>query len=94
MVTERGIDEGLVDLFLNTGDIYEDADRQNVVFVGRDLKNLPRYAHCCGIRDKFRLDVKGFDKDYDFGYQGKDNRVCVFEAPIDLLFFINLFQKD
>ena len=94
LVTERGIDEGLVDIFLNVGDIYEDADHHNVVFVGRDLQNLPRYAHCRGTRDKFRLDVGGSDKAYGFGYQGKDDKVCVFEAPIDLLSFINLFPKD
>ena len=94
LVTERGIDEGLVDLFLNTGDIYEDADHHNVVFVGRDPKNLPRYAHCRGTRDKFRLDVAGSDKSYGFGYQGKGDTLCVFEAPIDLLSFINLFSKN
>lgn len=94
LVTERGIDEGLVDLFLNAGDIYEDADHHNVVFVGRDPKNLPRYAHCRGTRDKFRLDVAGSDKSYGFGYQGKGDTLCVFEAPIDLLSFINLFSKN
>ena len=94
LVTERGIDEGLVDLFLNAGDIYEDAAHHNVVFVGRDPQNLPRYAHCRGTRDKFRLDVGGSDKAYGFSHQGKDDKVCVFEAPIDLLSFINLFPKD
>lgn len=79
---------------MNTGDIYEDADHHNVVFVGRDPKNLPRYAHCRGTRDKFRLDVGGSDKAYGFSHQGKDDKVCVFEAPIDLLSFINLFPKD
>ena len=92
LVTERGID-GLVDLFLNIGDIYEEADHHNVVFVGRDPKNLPRYAHCRSTKDKLRLDVKGSDKAYGFGYQGKDDKVCVFEAPIDLLSFIHLFPK-
>ena len=94
LITERGIDEGLVDLFLNSGDIYEDADHHNVVFVGRDPKNLPRYAHCRSTRDKFRLDVVGSDKSYGFGYQGKGDTLCVFEAPIDLLSFINLFSKN
>ena len=94
LVTDRGIDEGLVDLFLNAGDIYEDADHHNVVFVGRDPKNLPRYAHCRGTGDKFRMDVAGSDKAYGFGYQGKDDKVCVFEAPIDMLSFINLFSKN
>ena len=94
LVTERGLDEGLVDLFMNTGDIYEDAKYHNVVFVGRDSKHMPRYAHCRGTKEKFRLDVAGSDKSYGFSHQGKNEKLCVFEAPIDLLSFINLFSKD
>lgn len=94
LVGARGLDERLVDLFLNAGDIYEEAKHHNVVFVGRDLRNLPRYAHCRGTADRFRLDVAGSDKSYGFGYQGTGAQLCVFEAPIDLLSFINLFSKD
>ena len=94
LVTERGLDEGLVDIFLNTGDVYEDAKYHNVVFVGRDSKHMPRYAHCRGTKEKFRLDVAGSDKSYGFSHQGKNEKLCVFEAPIDLLSFINLFSKD
>ena len=94
LVTERKIDEGLTDRFLNAGDIYEDAQHHNVVFVGRDPEGMPRYAHCRGTKDKFRLDVAGSDKSYGFSYQGKDDKLCVFEAPIDLLSFINLFSKS
>ena len=94
LVTERKIDEGLVDRFLNAGDVYEDAKYHNVVFVGRDPKNMPRYAHCRGTKDKFRLDVAGSDKSYGFSYQGKNDQLYVFEAPIDLLSFINLFSKN
>ena len=94
LVTERGLDEGLVDIFLNAGDVYEDAKYHNVVFVGRDPKNLPRYAHCRGTKEKFRLDVAGSDKSYGFSHQGKNEKLFVFEAPIDLLSFINLFPKN
>ena len=94
LVTERGLDEGLVDLFMNAGDIYEDGKYHNVVFVGRDPDHMPRYAHCRGTKDKFRLDVAGSDKAYGFSHQGKDDKICVFEAPIDLLSFINLFPKN
>ena len=94
LVTERKIDEGLVDRFLNAGDVYEDAKYHNVVFVGRDPRNIPRYAHCRGTKDKFRLDVAGSDKSYGFSFQGKNDQLCVFEAPIDLLSFINLFPKN
>lgn len=94
LVQERGLNEKLVDTFLNAGDIYEEAKHHNVVFVGRDRKNLPRFAHCRGTTDRFRLDVAGSDKSYGFSYQGTGDQLCVFEAPIDLLSFINIFPKD
>lgn len=94
LVTERGIDEGIADFFIDAGAIYEDAKHHNVVFVGRDRKNIPRFAHCRGTKEKFRLDVVGSDKSYGFSYQGKGSQLCVFEAPIDLLSFICLFPKD
>lgn len=94
LVTERGIDEGIADFFFNAGAVYEDAKHHNVVFVGRDARNILRFAHCRGTTDKFRLDVAGSDKAYGFSYQGNSSQLCVFEAPIDLLSFICLFSKD
>lgn len=90
----RGLDPRLVDIFLETGDIYEDVEHHNVVFVGRDLKNIPHYAHCRGTSEKFRQDVAGSDKSFGFCYHGTGDQLCVFEAPIDLLSFINLYAKD
>ena len=94
LVTERGISIELVDLFLQSGDVYEDAKHHNVVFIGRDQNGIPRYAHCRGTKEKFRQDISGSDKSYGFYHQGTDNVLCVFEAPIDLLSFISLFPKD
>ena len=42
----RGLNKTLVEAFLLSGDIYEDAKRHNVVFVGRDQSGTPRYAPC------------------------------------------------
>ncbi len=91
LVTERGLSEDIVDFFLSAGDVYEDAKHHNVVFVGRDYYDIPRYAHCRGTTEKFRQDVKGSDKSYGFCHIGTDNMLFVFEAPIDLMSFINLF---
>ena len=38
----RGLNKTLVEAFLLSGDIYEDAKRHNVVFVGRDRSGTPR----------------------------------------------------
>ena len=93
LVTERGISEELVDFFLNTGSVYEEAQHHNVVFVGRDKNGIPRYASCRGTREKFRQDVAGSDKSYGFSKIGTTEELFVFEAPIDLMSFIDLFPE-
>lgn len=90
----RRIDEDVAGFFISTGDIYEDADRHNAVFVGRDENGIPRYAHSKGTAGSFRLDVKGSDKAFNFCYRGEGEKLFVFEAPVDLLSFLCLFKKD
>ncbi|WP_261789660.1 DUF3991 domain-containing protein [Treponema pectinovorum] len=84
----RGLNKTLVEVFLLSGDIYEDAKRHNVVFVGRNRNGTPRYAHVRGTVDLFRQDITGSDESYPFHYEGNSNHLFVFEAPIDLLSFI------
>jgi KaiC/GvpD/RAD55 family RecA-like ATPase len=38
--------------------------------------------------------VSGSDKSYNFCHRGSDHQLLVFEAPIDLLSFIQLYPKD
>ncbi|SFO40332.1 Protein of unknown function [Eubacterium pyruvativorans] len=90
----RGLRRDLIRFFMGTGDVYEESEYHNVVFVGRDRKHVPRWAHRRGITGKFRQDVCGSDKSYGFSYQGSGSRLYVFEAPIDMLSFIDLFRKD
>lgn len=90
----RGLNPKLVEAFLLSGDIYEDAKRHNVVFVGRDRNGTPRYAHVRGTADPFRQDIAGSDKSDPFRYEGNGNQLFVFEAPIDLLSFICLYPQD
>ena len=90
----RGISKQIAQAFLLSGDIYEDAKRRSVVFVGRDRSGTPRYAHVRGTQDNFRQDIAGSDKSYPFRYEGKGDQLFVFEAPIDLLSFLCLYPQD
>ena len=90
----RGLNKTLVEAFLLSGDIYEDAKRHNVVFVGRDRNDTPRYAHVRGTADPFRQDIAGSDKSYTFRYEGNGNEVFVVEERIGLLSFICLYRPD
>ena len=94
LTQERKLSPSLVNFFIAAGDIYEDAAHHNVVFVGRDADGHPRYASSRGIREKFRQDTAGAEKAFGFAHRGTDKQLLVFEAPIDLLSFIELFPKN
>ena len=94
LTQERKLSPSLVNFFIAAGDIYEDAAHHNVVFVGRDSDGHPRYASSHGIQEKFRRDAAGAEKAFGFAHRGTDKQLLVFEAPIDLLSFIELFPKN
>ena len=94
LTQERKLSPSLVNFFIAAGNIYEDATHHNVVFVGRDADGHPRYASSRGIQEKFRQDAAGAEKAFGFAHRGTDKQLLVFEAPIDLLSFIELFPKN
>ena len=94
LTQERKLSPSLVNFFIAAGDIYENAAHHNVVFVGRDADGHPRYASSRGIHEKFRQDAAGAEKAFGFAHRGTDKQLLVFEAPIDLLSFIELFPKN
>ena len=94
LTQERKLSPSLVNFFIVAGDIYEDSSHHNVVFVGRDADGHPRYASSRGINEKFRQDAAGAEKAFGFAHRGTDKQLLVFEAPIDLLSFIELFPKN
>lgn len=91
LTEERKLPQDLIERFIADGLIYEDAKYHNAVFVGTDINGVPRYAHCRGITDKFRMDVTGSDKSFGFCYRGRGTELYVFEAPIDMLSHIALY---
>ena len=94
LTQERKLSPSLVNFFTAAGDIYEDSFHHNVVFVGRDADGHPRYASSRGINEKFRQDAAGAEKAFGFAHRGTDKQLLVFESPIDLLSFIELFPKN
>ena len=93
-LSQRKIPDELIQEFYKEGLIYEDAQRHNIVFVGKDETGIPRYAHCKGTNDSFRMDVLGSDKSHNFAYRSDGKSLFVFEAPVDLMSFIALYPKD
>ena len=77
------------------GDIYESKNYHNVVFVGRDKEQNPRYAAMRGTdENRYRGEARGSEKAYGFGHIGTDEKLFVFESPIDLLSYITAVPEE
>ncbi len=97
LVRTRCLDRNVVSAFAKAKMIYEDATYHNAVFVGYDFNGVPRHAHKRGTYTKgepFKGNVDGCDPRYSFHWIGQSDTVYVFEAPIDMLSFISLYQMD
>lgn len=84
----RGISKSIIDECINKGLIYQEYPKNNVVFVGFDEENNPRYAGVRGTNaSRYMHDAYGSDKSYSFKLKSiiKNNAVHLFEGAIDLL---------
>jgi len=67
------------------------------VFVGTDENGTPKQASVrstLSFGKTFRITIASSDTKYSFSHFGNDGKLFVFEAPIDMLSFITLYQKD
>ena len=92
---KRCIDLEIILDCINDDLIYETKENHNVVFVGKDFNNNPRYA---GIRatneTRFMYDAAGSDKEFSFRILSeKRNEVLhIFESSIDLLSYATVLK--
>ncbi len=89
----RGISKNIIDECINKGLIYQEYPKNNVVFVGLDNNNIPRYAGIRGTNSsRFMHDAYGSDKAYSFKLKSisQNNVVHLFESAIDLLSYATL----
>ena len=95
LIEQRKLSEQLVNQMIAKGDIYESKNYHNVVFVGRDKEQNPRYAAMRGTDEKrYRGETRGSEKAYGFGHIGTDEKLFVFESPIDLLSYITAVPEE
>ena len=97
---KRGIDSEVVNTLIQKEKLYEDR-RGNVVFVGFDEHDKPRFASLRGTYGdcRFRMDCTGSDKRYGFriGAYAPSERLYIFESPIDAMSHASLtadWQRD
>lgn len=90
----RGIDRHLISDCIQNGMIYESLPYHNVIFVGFDKENQPRYAGYRATNGKRILgDCSGSDKHFSFRMVGAESEdVHLFESAIDMLSFATLIK--
>ena len=96
LIKQRFIDRDVIAYFAHNKMLYEDAEYHNAIFVGYDEKGVARHAHKRGTYgdSTYKGNIDGSLSEYSFHHTGWDNRLYVFEAPIDMLSFISLYPKD
>lgn len=97
LIQERMLSREVADYFVKKGLVYEAAGYHNIVFKGNDKDGITRFAFMRGISDRngksFKCDVAGSDKNYGFNlYREGSSRVAVFEAAIDAMSYVDIFQ--
>ena len=97
LCNKRGIDVEIVNTLMRASMLYEDT-RGNIVFVGLDECDKPRFASLRGTQGdcSFRGDCKGSDKRYGFNMsefsQVFPTRLFIFESPIDAMSHASLMN--
>ncbi|MCL1952935.1 MAG: DUF3991 and toprim domain-containing protein [Oscillospiraceae bacterium] len=96
LLKQRRIDRAVLDYFAHKHLVYESADYHNAVFVGTDEDGNPRHAHkrSTGSESGWRCNQAGSEAAFAFHHIGTSGTIYAFEAPIDLLSFISMYQKD
>ncbi len=92
----RGINEDVISFFVENGMLYQSVPMNNIVFVGYDENNKPKYAGMRGTeKHRYIGDAYGSDKSFPFRLVNKDNsNIHIFEGAIDLLSYATLLYEQ
>lgn len=96
LVNSRGINRNVLKAFVNNGLIYESTLHHNAVFIGKDKYGEDKHAHMRSTTSKHRWrgNQMGSDARFSFNWRGKGSAVYAFEAPIDMLSYISMHQRN
>ncbi|TYQ17830.1 UNVERIFIED_CONTAM: DNA primase (bacterial type) [Acetivibrio alkalicellulosi] len=94
LIGTRGIEKEIIYDFVKKDKIFENK-YGSCIFVGYDKLGKARYASVRStntIGKSYRGDVKNSDKSYPFCLEGRNDTVCLFESPIDLMSYLTLIK--
>ena len=92
----RGLDEEGIHECVDKKMIFESLDYHNAVCVGFDRNGVLRHANKRGILrgSKFKGNAEGSLDEFAFHWIGTNNKLFLFEAPIDMLSYICINKEN
>lgn len=93
----RGIDREIIDYLIENDLMYETKDNHNIVFIGKDSNNIPRYAFIrASNKTRFMHDASGSEKEFSFRLLSNvyNDKVHIFESVIDLLSYATILKNN
>ena len=96
LLKQRCIDRAVLDHFVHQKLIYESDKYHNAVFVGTDEDGTPKHAHkrSTASQSGWRQNQAGSEAAHAFHHIGTSGVIYAFEAPVDMLSFISLYQQN
>lgn len=97
LAKQRFISPSVISHLAKAHKIYEGKEHHNAVFVGTDENGEPKQASLRStltFGNAFRITTEGTYTKYSFSHFGSGGKLFVFEAPIDMLSYITLNQRD
>lgn len=88
LVNKRGIDQEIVDYYINNHSIYEALNDHAVIYLGYDEYKIAKFCSKRGTRDNIKKNMYGSNKQYSFRLENKEAKTLhLFESPIDMMSF-------
>ena len=93
---QRGINENVISYFVENNMIYQSVPMNNIVFVGFNEDNKPKYAGMRGTHGyRYIGDSYGSSKAFPFRLVNRKNiNIHVFEGAIDLLSYATILYEQ
>ena len=89
----RCISPEIINAFVRAGLLYEDEQYHCCNFVGKDDNGRVGHCHKRSTLSNFKQTLEGSKAEYAFHYNGSDNTIYAFEAPIDMLAYISMHPE-
>ena len=89
----RCISPEIINAFVKSGLLYEDEQYHCCIFVGKDDNGRAGHCHKRSTLSNFKQTLEGSKAEYAFHYNGSDNTIYAFEAPIDMLAYISMHPE-